>query len=480
MIPLKKFWSGELRPRLAAHWRLKALLIPLGVSGFFLAYFHLLQNPIFEITIMPLTAPDRWIAFQPAAMGPYLSLWFYVVLGAGSLRERRETLFYCLAMAAITAVGFSIFWFWPSATPPARIDWTAYPSFQFLKHLDASGNVCPSLHVAFAVFTAIWLERLFRPTGAPAVARVLSGAWCLAIVYSTLATRQHVAVDVLAGAALGGAAGLPEARPPGGALTAPYSRLNRQGLAFAVSLATKATVFALGLTGTHPVGAALLFFGPDLWIFVALLLPNTTGLVPTATRFVTPRREVWLTIDDGPEPATTLPMLDLLDRHGAKATFFAIGRKAAAHPELLREIGRRGHTLGNHTQTHPLATFWLAGPGRTARELDAGAAALQAGGATATAWFRAPAGIKTLFLRRVLADRDLVLIGWSARGREIMNTEIDAPLRRLQRDLRPGAILLLHESATHGAGRRALLAALLEHLSAAGYRCVLPGRAALR
>jgi hypothetical protein len=53
-------------------------------------------------------------------------------------------------------------------------------------------------------------------------------------------------------------------------------------------------------------------------------------------------------------------------------------------------------------------------------------------------------------------------------------------LRRLKRNLRPGAILLIHESAAHGAARVALLTALLEHLSATGYRCVLPGRDVLR
>jgi peptidoglycan/xylan/chitin deacetylase (PgdA/CDA1 family) len=173
-------------------------------------------------------------------------------------------------------------------------------------------------------------------------------------------------------------------------------------------------------------------------------------------------------------------MLDLLDRHGAKATFFAIGEKASAHPELVAEICRRGHTVGNHTQTHPLAAFWLAGPRRTAREVDACDAALQRAGAAVSPWFRAPAGIKTFFLRRVLADRGRVLVGWSARGRETFSASPAAPLRRLQRNIRPGAILLVHESATNGAARVALLTALLEHLSATGYRCVLPERDALR
>jgi peptidoglycan/xylan/chitin deacetylase (PgdA/CDA1 family) len=222
-----------------------------------------------------------------------------------------------------------------------------------------------------------------------------------------------------------------------------------------------------------------LFCGPDLWILAGLLLPNHRGLVPTATRFATDGREVWLTIDDGPEPATTLSMLDLLDQHGAKATFFTIGRKAATHPELVREIVRRGHTLGNHTQTHPLVTFWLAGRGRTARELGACDVVLT-GSAAAAPWFRAPAGIKTLFLRRILGEQGKVLVGWSARGRETFSRSTAAPLRRLLSRVRPGAILVVHECSRHGPERIALLSALLDRLSADGYRCVIPASECLR
>ena len=474
------FWPGQLRSRLAAHWLLKAWLIPLFMTGFFAGYFYLLRHPLFPITIIPLTALDRLVTFHPEAVWFYASLWFYTLLGAALLRGRREWFVYGVTVVTLTAVGFGTFLFWPNATPPPHADWMQYPMFHFLGTVDAAGNACPSLHVAFAVFTAVWLERLLRPGGASAVVRALNGAWCLAIVYSTLATKQHVAIDALAGTALGGAVGLFDPRVPGSALHAPYCRLNRLWLALAVSATAKIFLFTLGLAQIHPAMAALLFFGPDLWMLAGLLVPNVGSLIPTATRFATDQREVWLTIDDGPEPATTVPMLDLLDRHGAKATFFAIGDKASAHPELVAEICRRGHTLGNHTQTHPLAAFWLSGPRRTAREVDACDAALQRAGAAASPWFRAPAGIKTLFLRGVLADRGQVLVGWSARGFETFSGSPAAPLRRLKRNIRPGAILLVHESATHGAARMALLTALLDHLSATGYRCVLPGRGALR
>jgi peptidoglycan/xylan/chitin deacetylase (PgdA/CDA1 family) len=173
-------------------------------------------------------------------------------------------------------------------------------------------------------------------------------------------------------------------------------------------------------------------------------------------------------------------MLDLLERHGAKATFFLIGTRAAANPALVSEIIRRGHTIGNHTQTHPLGTFWLAGSRRTAREIDECQMVLQTQGVQIAAWFRSPAGIKTFSLRRVLAERQMTLVGWTTRAREHGSTSIVRPLRRLKNKLCPGAILLIHESHRHGAQRIALLSALLEHLAATGFTCVLPKREALR
>src|SRR6185295_17618797 len=80
-----------------------------------------------------------------------------------------------------------------------------------------------------------------------------------------------------------------------------------------------------------------------------LLGPNRSRLAPQATA----RGELALTFDDGPDPAVTPQVLDLLDQAGARASFFPIGRRAAAHPDLVREIARRGHRVENHTQTHP-------------------------------------------------------------------------------------------------------------------------------
>ena len=175
----------------------------LFISLFFGAYFYLLKDPTYPTTVMPITLLDRLIGFQPLALPMYLSLWVYVSLPPALLATRRELYGYGLAMAGTCLAGLIVFYFWPTVVPAADIDWAQYPDVAFLKSMDASGNACPSLHVATAVFSGIWLHHLLRRFGAPLWILILNWMWCIGIVYSALATRQHVAVDMLAGLALG-------------------------------------------------------------------------------------------------------------------------------------------------------------------------------------------------------------------------------------------------------------------------------------
>jgi membrane-associated phospholipid phosphatase len=185
------------------HFWLKSL----GTMGFtlifFSAYLHLLKNPASQVVVMPLTVIDRWIGFEPMALPIYLSLWVYVSLPPLFMLTRRELVTYGLWIGSLCLVALGIFYLWPSAVPPANIDWAQYPGMAFLKGVDAAGNACPSLHVATAVFSAFWLHWLLPSVSLGRNSRLLSALWCAAIAYSTLATKQHVAVDVIAGAALG-------------------------------------------------------------------------------------------------------------------------------------------------------------------------------------------------------------------------------------------------------------------------------------
>lgn len=201
--PPEIHWRRQLVTRCREHWLLKMLGTTTGITAFMFVYFWLLRNPVFPVSIMPLTPLDRWIPFQPWALLPYATLWLYISLVPALLHLRREMAPYLGAVALLSIVGFMLFFFWPTEIPKPDIDWLRYPSVEFLKTVDASGNACPSLHVAFAVLTACWLNRLLRQIGAPRILRWLNLGWCAVIAWSTLATKQHVALDLEAGALLG-------------------------------------------------------------------------------------------------------------------------------------------------------------------------------------------------------------------------------------------------------------------------------------
>ena len=196
-------WYDHAAAAFTQHMYLKGFGTTIFISVFFGAYFYFLKHPAYPTTVIPITLLDRLIGFQPAALPLYLSLWIYVSLPPAFLATRRELYGYGLAMAATCLTGLAVFYFWPTAVPPVDIDWTQYPDVHFLKNIDAAGNAFPSLHVATAVFSGVWLHYLLRRFCAPQWLRLINVLWGIGIVYSTFATRQHVAVDVLGGLALG-------------------------------------------------------------------------------------------------------------------------------------------------------------------------------------------------------------------------------------------------------------------------------------
>ncbi len=169
-------------------------------------------------------------------------------------------------------------------------------------------------------------------------------------------------------------------------------------------------------------------------------------------------------------------MLDLLDRHAAHATFFCIGARAQRHPELCREIVRRGHAVENHSQRHA-HNFSVLGPSALQREVQAAQDTLTRATGERPLFFRAPAGLRNLFLEPVLARLGLQLATWTARGFDTRNADAERVTGRLLRGLRPGAILLLHDGhAARTAGGvpviLEVLPAVLKHAAAAGLRPV--------
>jgi len=196
------FWR-DLAGRLGTRWRTKIVGNVLALSAFFWAYFWVLAHPIFQPFEMPVTVLDEWIGFSPSAIALYGSLWLYLSLPLALLKRTSELISFGVGTVAIAATGLAIFVVWPTTIPVFDVVWSQHPGTAFLKGVDASGNACPSLHVAFSVFAASWLRRLLQEMGAERLTRTVNWLWCAAILYSTIATRQHVVLDVVAGAALG-------------------------------------------------------------------------------------------------------------------------------------------------------------------------------------------------------------------------------------------------------------------------------------
>jgi peptidoglycan/xylan/chitin deacetylase (PgdA/CDA1 family) len=210
-----------------------------------------------------------------------------------------------------------------------------------------------------------------------------------------------------------------------------------------------------------------------LLLLTVTLIPSLQGFGPVLTKYCTTAKTAWLTIDDGPDPGTTPQVLALLQKYGASATFFLIGTKAAKHPELTRMILDAGHTIGNHTQTHPRFSFWRFGPRALAREIDEFEETICSIGLAAPIWFRAPAGLKNPFLHPILAARGLQLVGWSARAFDTRIDDSNRIVERIRRSIVSGAIILFHEGHQPKVCLRAL-EQLLQELTAEQFKLILP------
>jgi peptidoglycan-N-acetylglucosamine deacetylase len=243
------------------------------------------------------------------------------------------------------------------------------------------------------------------------------------------------------------------------------------------TLAIKLTI------ATHAAAAIGCLVAPVIWpwalgalvinhaiITTAGLLPRSMLLGPNLTRLpdsAVARREVAITIDDGPDPEVTPRVLDLLDAAGAKATFFCIGWRSRENPALCLDIVARGHRIENHGDSHSKA-FAFFGPGRMKADIAAAQATLTEITGQSPHYFRATAGLRNPFLDAVLHSLDIKLASWTRRPYDTRCGDPETVLQRLTRKLAPGDILLLHDgnAARTPDGQPVILAVLPRLLAA--------------
>jgi peptidoglycan/xylan/chitin deacetylase (PgdA/CDA1 family) len=216
-----------------------------------------------------------------------------------------------------------------------------------------------------------------------------------------------------------------------------------------------------------------------LMVFSAVLRPRSRLLGPNLTRLpacAVRRQEICLTFDDGPDPELTPRVLDLLDRHDAKASFFCIGERVAAFPAVVKDIARRGHSIENHSFRHSHA-FAVYSVSRLEREVALAQEVIADVAGQRPRFFRAPAGFRSPLLDAVLAHHALRYVSWTRRGYDTVRRDPRPALRQLTRGLVAGDVLLLHDGAPVRtcAGEPVVLpvlAALLEQLAARGLKSV--------
>lgn len=238
------------------------------------------------------------------------------------------------------------------------------------------------------------------------------------------------------------------------------------------------------------VGAGLFVQGAWPWAVGAVVLnhavitaagltPRSSLLGPNVTRLpasAVARREIAITIDDGPDPEVTPKVLDMLDAHHQRATFFCIAERVLEHPGLAREVVARGHSIQNHTARHR-HNFSFLGPRGFADEISRAQQVLEEVTGERPTCFRAPAGLRNPFLAPVLHRMGLSLVSWTRRGFDTREGNAATVLARLTKGLKAGDILLLHDghAARTAQGQPVILDVLprlLSRLQADGLRAV--------
>ena len=186
-------------------------------------------------------------------------------------------------------------------------------------------------------------------------------------------------------------------------------------------------------------------------------------------------RRIALTYDDGPNDPHTMRLLEVLERHGVKATFFMIGRYVRQRPEIARAVAAAGHVIGNHTFTHPNLIF--TGAAEANRQLEECEQALSEVVGEHSLLFRPPFGGRTPWVLNVARARGLQTVMWNVTGFDWSAKSAESIEEKVTKHVRGGDVILLHDGGhlQMGADRSFTVAAtdrLIARYKGEGYEFV--------
>jgi peptidoglycan-N-acetylglucosamine deacetylase len=243
-----------------------------------------------------------------------------------------------------------------------------------------------------------------------------------------------------------------------------------------MSLFHTATIF-LVLTA---LGAGLSLASPVRWFVLGILLTayliflilgvsvlKLNFFVSAACRGDPTARRVALTFDDGPDPAATPGLLEVLRRHQIKAAFFPIGIKSKDYPELIKQIDQESHILGNHSFRHVWWTNFLIG-GALDREIGMAQEATKAVIGKVPAYFRPPMGLTNPHLKRALRKHGLSVVGWDVRPFDTA-ASAEKVMERVLKKIRNGSIVALHDTGRAPAELARFIDELVTKIEGRGY-----------
>jgi peptidoglycan/xylan/chitin deacetylase (PgdA/CDA1 family) len=220
--------------------------------------------------------------------------------------------------------------------------------------------------------------------------------------------------------------------------------------------------------------ALLLYTVGTLLMLYLLFHPRNQWLVDNRSR-VDGANCIALTFDDGPDPVDTPKLLDLLREKNVKATFFAVGKRADQHPEIVRRAASEGHLIANHTWSH-YSLFCFLTPSRLREEIERGTESVRRSCGLRPRLFRSPVGLRHPLLRPYLKAAGLEYVSWTIRSRDTFTRNSGVLAQRILNQAASGDIVLLHDHLHRGAD--VMLQALpqvIDELRERGFRFVLAG-----